>query len=208
MDVSQLEPATALLGPALLDFAVNGRRYQPAGNRRGGAPQGAYRAAGEDKWVVISCATDEHWQGFVKAIGSPAWTDSTRFESLDSRVAHVGELDELVEEWTSTRDRYEVMDLLQSHGVPSGAVQDAADRLERDPQLAARGHFTRLRSSEVGELPLEGVPFHMSVTPPHAGGVIRRGPPDLGEDTYDVLREALGMTDRDIAELRDAGALA
>jgi crotonobetainyl-CoA:carnitine CoA-transferase CaiB-like acyl-CoA transferase len=207
MDVSQLEPATALLGHALLDYVVNRQPYEPRGNRRGGAPQGAYRAAGDDKWVVISCTSDEHWRSFVKAIGSPAWTDDARFDSLLSRVEHADELDALVTAWTDQRDRYEIMDLLQSSGVPCGAVQDAADRLERDPQLAARGHFTTLRSTEVGELPLEGVPFRMSATPPHAGGVIRRGPPDLGEDTDTVLRDVLSMPDGEITQLHAAGAL-
>ena len=207
VDVSQLEPATALLGPVLLDFVVNGTRYRARGNRRGGAPQGAYRAAGDDRWVVISCTTEDHWRRFVDAIGAPAWTADERFAWLADRVEHAAELDAHVEAWTSTRDRYAVMDLLQAHGVPCGAVQDAADRLERDPQLAARGHFTPLRSTEVGELPLEGVPFRMSATPPHAGGVIRRGPPDLGEDTDEVLQRVLELGAGDIAALRDEGVL-
>ncbi len=207
MDVSQLEPGTALVGAALLDFAVNGTRYEARGNRRGGAPQGAYRCQGDDAWVVISCSTDAHWRAFADAIGAPAWTGDERFATLANRVARADELDALVTAWTSTRDRYDVMHLLQAAGVPAGAVQDAADRLERDPQLAARGHFTPLRSTEVGELPLEGVPFRMSATPPHAGGRIRRGPPDLGEDTDDVLRELLELKDEEIAALRAEGAL-
>jgi len=104
-------------------------------------------------------------------------------------------------------DRYEAMDMLQRAGVPAGAVQDAADRLERDPQLAARGHYTALGNEEVDPLPLEGVPFRMASTAPHTGGRLRRGPPLLGEDTDDVLRVVLGKDDEEIAALRAAGAL-
>ena len=211
VDVSQLEPATALGGALLLDRTVNGRSSRrpgfPPGNRRGGAPQGAYPALGDDRWVVISCSTDAHWDAFVAAIGHPAWADDPRFATLAGRVEHADALDELVAAWTATRDRYEVMELLQRAGVPAGAVQDAADRVERDPQLAARHHFTTLASTEVGELPLEGVPFDLSATPPHTGGRIRRGPPDLGEDCDEILRDVLGLDDAEIAKLHDSGAL-
>jgi benzylsuccinate CoA-transferase BbsF subunit len=210
VDVSQLEPATALAGPLLLDRTVNGRSARradyPPGNRRGGAPQGAYRALGDDRWVVISCATDDHWRRFVDVLGHPAWTDDERFISLAARLANADALDALVTEWTSTRDRYAVMDELQGAGVPAGAVQDAADRLERDPQLAARHHFVPLVNSEVGELPLEGVPFDLSATPPHAGGRIRRGPPCLDEDGDQILRDQLGFADDEIDRRRQAGA--
>lgn len=214
VDVSQLEPAIALTGALLLDFTVNGRPARragyPPGNRRlhrPGAPQGAYRAAGADRRVVISCRTEEHWRAFVEAIGSPAWCESARFATLAERVRHADDLDRLVESWTSTRDRYDMMHLLQRDGVPAGAVQDAGDRLERDPQLAARGHFTPLPHREAGTWPLEGVPFHLSATPARTGGRIRRGPPCLGEDTEPVLGELLGMRAEEVASLRAEGVL-
>jgi crotonobetainyl-CoA:carnitine CoA-transferase CaiB-like acyl-CoA transferase len=211
VDVSQLEPATALAGALLLDRAVNGRSARrsdfPPGNRRGGAPQGAYRAAGDDRWVVISCTTEAHWVAFVAAAGQPSWAGDGRFASLAGRIRHADDLDRHVEAWTRDRDRYEVMHVLQRAGVPAGAVQDAADRLERDEQLAARGHFTALANAEVGELALEGLPFTMSATPPHAGGAIRRGPPLLDEDADFVLRDVLGLEDDEVARLRAAGAL-
>jgi crotonobetainyl-CoA:carnitine CoA-transferase CaiB-like acyl-CoA transferase len=211
VDVSQLEPATALAGALLLDRQVNGRSSRrpdfPPGNRRAGAPQGAYRASGDDRWVVVSCSTEDHWTRFVGALGAPAWAADPRFATLAGRIEHADELDHHVEAWTSTRDRYDAMELLQAAGVPVGAVQDAADRVERDPQLAARGHFTTLTSTEVGALPLEGVPFDLSATPPHTGGRIRRGPPDLGEDCDEILREVLALPDTEIARLHESGAL-
>ncbi len=220
VDVSQLEPATALAGPLLLDRSVNGRSARrpdfPTGNRRGGGPQGAYRAAPEpapdgelvgDKWVVVSCRDEAEWARFVAAVGHPEWGTDPRFATLADRRAHADELDALVESWTSTRNRYEVMDLLQAARVPAGAVQDAADRLERDPQLAARHHFTPLVNDEVGELLLEGVPFTSSTTAVSAGGRLHRAPPCIDQDGDDILRELLDLDEAAIARLREAGAL-
>ncbi|MFZ0667174.1 MAG: CoA transferase [Acidimicrobiales bacterium] len=214
IDVSQLEPATALSGSILLDALVNGRPARragfPTGNRRDyppTAPGGAYRANGDDKWIVISCRTEEHWRGLVKVMGDPAWSAEPRFSTIEQRVSNAEELDTLVEAWTRDLDRYEAMDMLQASGVPAGAVQDAADRLERDPQLAARGHFSMLGNSEVEPLPLEGVPFRMSATPPDTAGAIHRGPPLLGEDTDQILKEIVGLGDEEISSLREQGVL-
>ncbi len=214
IDVSQLEPATALSGALLLDAMLNHRPSRrpgfPTGNRRAhppSSPSGAYRARGDDKWVVVSCRTDQQWEALVQAMGRPQWADDARFATVAGRVENADDLDAKLEAWTSERDRYEVMELLQRSGVPAGAVQDAADRLERDPQLAARGHYTMLGNDEVDAMPLEGVPFRMSTTPPHTGGLLHRGPPCLGEDNRSVLGEVLGMSADDVAALTAEGAL-
>jgi crotonobetainyl-CoA:carnitine CoA-transferase CaiB-like acyl-CoA transferase len=214
IDVSQLEPATALSGALLLDAMLNhrpGRRPGfPTGNRRAHpprAPSGAYRARGDDAWVVVSCRTQQQWDALVHALGDPAWAGEARFATLSGRVEHTEDLDAHLEAWTVQRDRYEVMDLLQRAGVPAGVVQDAADRLERDPQLAARGHYTMLGNGEVDPMPLEGVPFRMSATPPHTGGALHRGPPCLGEDNETVLGKLLGMSVSDVAALAAEGVL-
>jgi len=216
LDVSQLEPATALSGALLLDAILNARPTRrpgyPPGNRRlhpPSAPGGAYRAAGatgavgqhhSDNWVVISCSTEAHWRALVGVMGAPPWSADPRFASLESRAAHAEELDPLVESFTSAHERYALMDRLQSAGVPAGVVQDAADRLERDPQLAARGHFTSLGNAE-------GVPFRMSATAPRTGGLLDRAPPLLGQDTEDVLGDLLGLSPDDVAALAAEGAL-
>jgi crotonobetainyl-CoA:carnitine CoA-transferase CaiB-like acyl-CoA transferase len=212
LDVSQLEPATALSGALFLDAVVNGRSSRrpdfPTGNRRPtSAPGNAYPAAGDDKWIVISCRTDEEWSSLVDAMGRPAWARDAAYATFAGRQAHSDELDARIGEWTSTQDRYDVMALLQARGVPAGVVQDAADRLARDPQLAARGHFTLLGNTEVAAMPLEGLPVHLARTSAHTGGRLRRGPPLLGEDTDAVLGELLGLSSDDVEQLRAEGAL-
>jgi crotonobetainyl-CoA:carnitine CoA-transferase CaiB-like acyl-CoA transferase len=224
LDVSQLEPATALSGAILLDALVNHRPARrdgfPSGNRRDhppAAPAGAYRTApdpgdtpiaGADRWIVISCRTEAHWEALRNLIGSPAWAFEPRFATVADRLRNTGELDPLIEEWTSRVERYKAMKMLQAAGVPAGVVQDAADRLERDPQLAARGHFTMLGNPDVEPLPLEGVPFRMSRTPPDTGGAIHRGPPLLGQDTDEVLSDLLGLDPDEIRVLHEERVLA
>ncbi|HEY7269959.1 MAG TPA: CoA transferase, partial [Dehalococcoidia bacterium] len=84
VDLSQVEAAITLTGPALLDYTVNGRASSRIGNRSGHpamAPHGVYRSApdtreggvGDDEWVAIAVANDEQWRALTCSMGHPEW---------------------------------------------------------------------------------------------------------------------------------------
>jgi len=54
-----------------------------------------------------------------------------------------------------------------------------------------------------GALRLAGSGFRLE----HDGGGIDRPPPLLGEHTDEILRQVLGFTDHQVAEIHDSGAL-
>ena len=71
LDVSQFESLSSLLETLALDMSANGANAVSArtGNRLpygGGAPHGAYRCRGEDRWVAITVFTDAEWRDFVR----------------------------------------------------------------------------------------------------------------------------------------------
>jgi crotonobetainyl-CoA:carnitine CoA-transferase CaiB-like acyl-CoA transferase len=210
IDVSAIETGISLLGPVMLEVTVNGRvtrgpRY-PAGNRLEhppAAPHGVYPASGEDRWVAIAVFNDEEWSRFADAIGRPAWTADERFASPQSRWENQDALDEAVATWTSQRDRYEATKLLQEAGVRAGAVQNAQDLNETDPQLAHRGVFFQMDHPVIGEARFEGVPVHfdgMSADNWRSG-------PLLGEDNEYVSKELLGVADDEFAKLTASGVI-
>jgi len=214
VDVSQIEPGVPLTGAPALDRQANGRTYRradrPPGNRSPEppmAPHGAYPCAGGDRWVAIACRDDADWHRLRAAMGDPGWAADARFATVAGRRAHEEELDRALAAWTVGHDRYVLAERLAAAGVPAAAVQDAADRVERDAQLAARGWLVPLPHAATGTWPLERPPFRLSEADVHPGGTIRRGPPLLGEDTHAVLREVLGLGDDEIAALDAAGAL-
>jgi crotonobetainyl-CoA:carnitine CoA-transferase CaiB-like acyl-CoA transferase len=214
VDVSQIEPGIPLAGAAPLDRQVNGRTYRrpdtPPGNRSPDppmAPHGAFRTAGRDEWIAIACRDDADWRRLAAVMGDPAWAREARFATVAGRVAHEDELERALEAWTIGQERYALAERLAAASVPAAPVQDARDRVERDPQLAARGYFVPLPHTATGVWPLERPPFRASDGDVHAGGRIRRGPPCLGEDTEEVLRRVLDMSEAEIAALADAGVL-
>jgi len=67
--------------------------------------------------------------------------------------------------------------------------------------------LTEVTGTKIGRWPLAEVPWRMSATPPHIGGVIDRGAPGYGEDNEWVLGELLGLSTKQIAELGDEGVI-
>jgi crotonobetainyl-CoA:carnitine CoA-transferase CaiB-like acyl-CoA transferase len=210
IDASQAETGIYLLGSAVLDHTVNGRRWSRYGNRspyRPAAPHGAYRTQGDDRWIALSCFTEEHWRAAAEVLGSPQWTADARFVTLDARLSHQDELDALVESATASRDCFSLMDQMQARKVPAGVCQTAQDRYETDPQLAHLGWLVELEQTEIGRWPVKELPSKLSETPAHIGGSRNRSGPNYGEDTDDVLSRILGWSAAEIARLREAGAL-
>jgi len=203
IDQAQIEAGLNFIGPALLDYSVNGRIANRDGNRDPyQAPHGIYPCRGKDRWVAIAVATEEQWSAFCKAIGSPAWTAEQRFSTLEDRKAHEDELDRHIAEWTSDQDAEAVMTSLQAVGVPAGVTQTAED-LFKDPQLAHRHHFQWLEHPVIGWHAYHSPAYRMSETPAR----LTSPAPCLGQHNQYVLQEILGLTEDEMADLLIEGVI-
>ena len=145
VDFSQQEAIMQMVGPAHIDYVLNGRVGGPKGNEHPlgiAAPHGVFPCAGDDRWISIAVPSDAEWQGLVEAMGNPAWAVIDRFESLASRVVHIDELHACLAEWTARFDDRELAARLQAHGVAAAPVLNIADLLA-DPHYRARKPSSR-----------------------------------------------------------------
>jgi benzylsuccinate CoA-transferase BbsF subunit len=207
VDLAQLEAVASLLGPVLLERAVDDGVSRATGNaspEAPGAPHGVYRCAGDDRWLAITVFTNDEWSGFARALGDPAWTRDPRFATIEGRLASAGELDRRVTEWTRSRIAEDAMERLQEAGVAAGVVANAEDVCARDPQLAARGHFVDVATPEGRTVRMDGPPYVLSHTPARVSGP----GPLLGEHTDAVLRDLLGLDDDELRMLHADGVVA
>ena len=205
IDLSQVETGMVMTGVTMLDWQINGRQSERVGNRSrhpAMAPHGAYRCAGDDRWITIAAECDEHWRELCDELGAPDLAAEERFATLDARLEAQDELDEAVTELTRSRDARELMYALQARGVPAGLAQNAQDKMENDEQLAARGFYRAAPSPYVGDRFYEGLPFLFH----RLGWDVQRGAPGLGEHIDDVLTE-LGCSPEEIAQLRAEAAV-
>jgi crotonobetainyl-CoA:carnitine CoA-transferase CaiB-like acyl-CoA transferase len=221
IDQSQMISGVPLNGPSLLDFTVNGRPSQrpgfPPGNRahwpgtaltnsyRGPtvAPHNAYRTApGEfNDWCVIVARSDEQWQALIHLMGAPSWAQDARYSTVQGRLEHQDALDEGIERWTLTLDKYSVTEQCQQAGVQAMPVQSAEDRVMNDPQLRHRDMYVPLEHGALGARALQNAPFKMSQT----ASTNRTAGPRIGEHTREVLERLLGMTREEIVAGYDDG---
>jgi benzylsuccinate CoA-transferase BbsF subunit len=199
IDLSQAEAALHFLTPAVLDYTVNGRNTERAGNDdRVLAPQGVYAAAGEERWVAISCTSDDAWRALADLVGRPDLAGLSAAERRERRR----ELDEPIAAWTASRSSDEIEQACQARGIAAHRVNDSEDCVT-DPQLVARRHFVEVPHATQGTTWVEGNRFVLSRTPGRAG----YGGPGIGEHTWEVLSEILGYDADRVADLAAAELL-
>ena len=200
IEFAQSENMMQHIGEYFVDADRTGRHHGPGGNRHvTHAPQGCYRCAGDDRWVVVSVATDDQWRGLCRVISRPDLADDVRFATAAGRQAHHDELDAAIEGWTSTIDHRAAFEACQAEGVPAGPVLDEADAYA-DPHLRARGFFRPQGSVDVGEWEFPGHQWRWT------GPDMRWGPIGrLGAENDYIWREVVGLDHGDYQRLVDGG---
>jgi len=204
IELSQLECSVQFLAPPIMDYMINGRILERMGNRSTyAAPHGVYRCKGEgERWCAIAISSEEEWRSFCNVIGDPEWTKEARFATSIGRKGNEDELDAFVEGWTVNHPPEQVMRLMQAAGVPAGVVESGED-LVADPQLNHRGTHVILNHPEIGPHIYEAPPYRFSRTPHE----LTMPAPCLGQHNEYVLKEILGMSDDEVADLLISGAL-
>lgn len=199
IDVSQTEAALAVLPTAIMDYAANGKVQDRMGNRNlNVAPHGVYATKGVRRWIAIAVYKQSEWEAFLNEMGNPEWAKSEKFSSTTNRLANQDELDQLIEEWTRKHEAYLLMDRLAKVGVRAGVLQNSKDLLE-DPNLNERGFWAYLNHKEMRRNAYNVSPAHLSKTPAE----LYSPAPLLGEHTDQVLKEVLGLSEAEIAKLRE-----
>ena len=201
VDMSQLESSVAALsGPV---FAWDNARveYRREGNRVPyAAPHGAFRCADTparpDRWLVLACLDDAQWQRCAHACAHPEWSSDPRFATLAERKRHEDALETLIAAWAAEQDGAEALARLQAAGVPAGLVLNASEVLA-DEHLRARGYFVYLDHAEAGRRAYDGSGFRLSRTPVE----LRRAAPLIGEHTWEIATEVLGLSGDEIGML-------
>jgi crotonobetainyl-CoA:carnitine CoA-transferase CaiB-like acyl-CoA transferase len=191
------------IGAAFTDWSMNQRERPHTGSRHPVfAPQGVYRALGDDEWVAISVRDDDDWRALGAAMGDPAWHADAALADASGRAGRQDEIDARIEAWTSARCARDVEVALQRAGVPAAAVLDYR-QLRRDPQLNARGMFQEVMHPAFG-LEVRSASLWERGNFPQP---IDRPAPMFGQHNEEVLGGLLGLDARAIAGLARDGVI-
>jgi crotonobetainyl-CoA:carnitine CoA-transferase CaiB-like acyl-CoA transferase len=188
VDVSLLESAVSLLMTAVPEKLLFDRDSARRGNRdRYAAPANTFRAM-DGGWVHIAAAGDALFSRAAAAMGREDLLGDPRFATASARMENLEAIEAVVAEWVGRHDADAVAAAMDAAAVPCAKIATIADVIS-NPQLLHRGQVVELPHPTAGNIPSQGLPIRLSATP----ASIRCAAPSVGEQTYEVLADWLGL---------------
>ena len=203
IDVSLMESCFALLESAVPEYDRLGIVRGPGGTGlKGVAPSNIFKSK-DDKWVVIAANQDNVFRRLCEAMGQPELADDPRFSTHLARGENQEEIEGIVAEWSIQHDATEIDMVLNDAGVVCGPIYTMADIFE-DPQYRARDMLIEHEDPTFGTYIGPGIVPKFSDTP---GEVRWSGTWEEGSHNREVYGGLLGLSDDELAELKEQGVL-
>jgi formyl-CoA transferase len=141
------------------------------------------------------------WPKICDLIGKPEWNEDPGYATPPARLDKLNQIFGAIEEWTMTMTKFEVMDLCNPHDIPVGPILSMKEIAE-DEGLRATGTIVEVDHPTRGKYLTVGNPIKMSDSPSE----VTRSPL-LGEHTGEILRDVLGYSEQEIANIGASGAV-
>lgn len=149
--------------------------------------------------ILIAPITPRNFAALCEVTGQSELVEDARFKTVPGRGANWAAMMQVIETWTGQHTVRECMTALDRAGVPCAEYRDPGAALT-DAHLLQRGAFTSI-ADEAGEFRGVNAPWKMS----GAETSMRRDIPAIGAHRDRVLSQVLGLSDKAIARLAEAG---
>ncbi len=196
IDISMVESMTRFMAPRLVSFMGSGELPRRSGARD--SVIAVYQSFDtQDAPITLGLGNDGIWRRFWAAVGEPDYGADARFRTNVDRREARAEIVAHIQSVLRRRTRKEWLDLFAQHRIPAGPI-NRLDDVAADRELHARGMLYSVPAFNT-RIPQVGLGIRVD----DSSETYRLPPPGLGEHTDSVLREELGLTQRELAELRE-----
>jgi len=182
-----------------------GKAVPRAGNDSGGGQPGwilKCKGAPQDPDAYIYFITQAPvWEPICDLIGKPEWKTDPNYATPPARLPRLKHIFATIEEWTLTKTKFEVMEICNQHDIPVGPILSMKEIAEEE-SLRKTGTVVEVDHPTRGKYLTVGNPVKMSDS---LTEVTRS--PLLGEHTEEILKDVLGYSDKDVAEIKGSGAI-
>ncbi len=141
------------------------------------------------------------WEAICDLIGKPEWKTDPDYAKPPARLPRLGQIFDTIEQWTMTKDKFEVMEICNAVDIPVGPILSMKEIAE-EPSLRQTGTVVEVDHPTRGKYLTVGNPVKMSDSITE----VKRSPL-LGEHTEEILGRVLGYTEKEIAEIKTSGAI-
>jgi formyl-CoA transferase len=141
------------------------------------------------------------WKNICDVIGKPEWKEDKDYATPPARLPKLDEIFEAIEEWTKTKNKFEVMEICNPLNIPVGPILSMKEIAE-DKSLLETGTIVEVNHPKRGKYMTVGNPIKLSDSP---SDVVRS--PLLGEHTDEILKDVVGLSANEIAAAKEEGAV-
>jgi len=202
VDVALYESVFNLMEGIVPEYDGAGVIREPSGTTVTGiVPTNTY-TCGDGKHVVIGGNGDSIYRRLMTAAQRTDLAEHPEMQSNAGRVIHEREIDAALSAWCANHTAAQIVEILEDVQVPVGLIYSVEDMMT-DPQYQARGMF---ESVEIDGQPLK-IP---AILPKLDGTPGRTDWPglDAGSHNREILQGILGMSEDEMARLKNEGVIA
>jgi formyl-CoA transferase len=204
----KLRDQQRLAAGALMEYpqypnGVFGDAVPRAGNASGGGQPGwavRTKGGGPNDYIYV-IIQPPGWEPLMKLCGRPELITDPEWATPEKRLPKLDKCFEIIEQWTMTLDKLDVMRRLNEFDVPCGPILDMGE-IAAEQALRTTGTVVEVDHPKRGKFLTVGNPIKLSDSPTE----VRRSPL-LGEHTEEILRSIVGWSDAEIENARKEGAI-
>ena len=203
LDISLLDSYFQCFDLAVQMISASGGAWKPVRNGIRTAhmpPIGLFKS--DRHYICIMAQKDHLWARLCAAMGKQELAADPRFETTARRTENGAEVYAIVEQWFAATPEDEALHRLEEHRVPAAPVLSIEETMNH-PHMRQRGTVRQVTDRILGDFQIPGSAYRFSEFPED----LPLEAPLLGEHNAEVLREYLGYSDGQVAELEAQGVL-